>query len=272
MGKRSLKKSGMPMSSHRTTARRRVVHIDAHLIHEVTSPQAFGMLQRTRAQGCAKPEKTFATMDHAIPARNVDVRCGCRWRRKCGPCARIAKTGITPWDINGRSRASCMSWGRRWRDAPRHDHRLRRQPHEHHGAFNAGLRHRHERGRARAGDAQCLLQKKPKTMAITVDGELGKGASLPRTSSWRLSPRMVRAAARLRLRVPGSAIRKPSMANRMTICNMSIEGGARRHDRAGRTTFRFVKRAVPMRHQGEAWDRAVAYWKTLVTDGRRLRP
>jgi 3-isopropylmalate/(R)-2-methylmalate dehydratase large subunit len=103
-------------------------------------------------------------------------------------------------------------------------------------------------------------------MAITVDGELGKGVTAKDIILAIIAKNGAGGGAGYVFEYRGSAIRKLSMANRMTICNMSIEGGARAGMIApDATTFDFVK-GRPYAPQGEAWDRAVAYWQTLVTD------
>jgi 3-isopropylmalate/(R)-2-methylmalate dehydratase large subunit len=117
---------------------------------------------------------------------------------------------------------------------------------------------------------QCLLQKKPRTMAITVDGELGTGVTAKDIILAIIAKNGAGGGAGYVFEYRGSAIRSLSMANRMTICNMSIEGGARAGMIApDETTFAFVK-GRPYAPQGEAWERAVAFWKTLGSDADAL--
>jgi 3-isopropylmalate/(R)-2-methylmalate dehydratase large subunit len=112
---------------------------------------------------------------------------------------------------------------------------------------------------------QCLLQKKPKTMAITVDGELGKGVTAKDIILAIIAKNGAGGGAGYVFEYRGSAIRKLSMANRMTICNMSIEGGARAGMIApDETTFEFVKG----RPYAPRARRGIAPWPT----GRRLSP
>ncbi len=113
---------------------------------------------------------------------------------------------------------------------------------------------------------QCLLQMKPKTFAINVDGELGFGVTAKDIILAIIAKNGAAGGAGYVFEYRGSAIRKLSMANRMTICNMSIEGGARAGMIApDETTFDYIK-GRPYAPKGEAWDQAVAYWRTLVTD------
>jgi len=245
-----------------------VLYIDAHLIHEVTSPQAFGML-RERGLKVRRPEKTFATMDHAIPTRNVDIAL---WPVDAATQVRTLREncedfGITLWDINGPIQGIVHVVGPEMGVTHPGMTIVCGDSHTStHGAFGAlafGI------GTSEVGHVlatQCLLQKKPMTMAITVDGELGKGVTAKDIILAIIAKNGAGGGAGYVFEYRGSAIRKLSMANRMTICNMSIEGGARAGMIApDETTFEFVK-GRPYAPQGEAWDRAVAYWKTLVTD------
>ncbi len=245
-----------------------VLYIDAHLIHEVTSPQAFGML-RERGLKVRRPEKTFATMDHAIPTRNVDIAL---WPVDAATQVRTLREncedfGITLWDINGPIQGIVHVVGPEMGVTHPGMTIVCGDSHTStHGAFGAlafGI------GTSEVGHVlatQCLLQKKPKTMAITVDGELGKGVTAKDIILAIIAKNGAGGGAGYVFEYRGSAIRKLSMANRMTICNMSIEGGARAGMIApDETTFEFIK-GRPYAPQGEAWERAVAYWKTLVTD------
>ena len=245
-----------------------VLYIDAHLIHEVTSPQAFTML-RERGLKVRRPEKTFATMDHAIPTRSTDISL---WPADAATQVRTLRKnceefGITLWDIDGPIQGIVHVVGPEMGVTQPGMTIVCGDSHTStHGAFGAlafGI------GTSEVGHVlatQCLLQKKPKTMAITVDGELGKGVTAKDIILAIIAKNGAGGGAGYVFEYRGSAIRKLSMANRMTICNMSIEGGARAGMIApDETTFEFVK-GRPYAPKGEAWDRAVAYWKTLVTD------
>jgi 3-isopropylmalate/(R)-2-methylmalate dehydratase large subunit len=245
-----------------------ILYIDAHLIHEVTSPQAFTML-RERGLKVRRPDKTFATMDHAIPTRSTDIAL---WPMDAATQVRTLRQncedfGITLWDINGPIQGIVHVVGPEMGVTQPGMTIVCGDSHTStHGAFGAlafGI------GTSEVGHvlaSQCLMQKKPKTFAITVDGELGRGVTAKDIILAIIAKNGAGGGAGYVFEYRGSAIRKLSMANRMTICNMSIEGGAR----AGMiapddTTFDYIQGRF-FAPKGEDWERAVAYWRTLVTD------
>ncbi len=243
-----------------------ILYIDAHLIHEVTSPQAFAEIRR-RALRVRRPECTFATMDHAIPTREIPL-----WpdeavtqvnalRQNC------SDYGITLWDIRGDIQgivhvvAPEMGVTQPGMTIVCGDSHTST-----HGAFGAlafGI------GTSEVGHvlaSQCLMQSKPKTFAINVEGELGLGVTAKDIILAIIAQNGASGGAGYVFEYRGSAIRGLSMANRMTICNMSIEGGAR----AGliapdETTYEYV-RGRPYAPTGSDWDKARARWQELTTD------
>ena len=245
-----------------------ILYIDAHLIHEVTSPQAFAML-RERGLKVRRPDRTFATMDHAIPTRNVDIEL---WPIDAATQVRTLRQncedfGITLWDIKGDVQGIVHVVGPEMGVTQPGMTIVCGDSHTStHGAFGAlafGI------GTSEVGHVlatQCLLQNKPKTFAINVEGELGTGVTAKDIILAIIAKNGAAGGTGYVFEYRGSAIRKLSMANRMTICNMSIEGGARAGMIApDQTTFDYIK-GRPYAPQGEQWDKAVAYWKTLVTD------
>lgn len=246
-----------------------VLYIDAHLIHEVTSPQAFTML-RERNLKVRRPDRTFATMDHAIPTRiGVGIEL---WPLDAATQVRTLRQncedfGITLWDIEGDVQGIVHVVGPEMGVTQPGMTIVCGDSHTStHGAFGAlafGI------GTSEVGHvlaSQCLLQKKPKTFAINVEGELGFGVTAKDIILAIIAKNGAGGGAGYVFEYRGSAIRNLSMANRMTICNMSIEGGARAGMIApDEKTFDYVK-GRPYAPQGEAWDRAVAYWQTLQTD------
>lgn len=250
-----------------------VLYIDAHLVHEVTSPQAFNML-RDRDLAVRRPDKTFATMDHAIPTRPVDggfeplqlwpsdaANQVQTLRRNC------EEFGVTLWDIEGDVQGIVHVVGPEMGVTRPGMTIVCGDSHTStHGAFGAlafGI------GTSEVGHVlatQCLLQQKPKSFAINIEGELGPGVTAKDIILAIIARIGIGGGRGHVFEYRGSAIRNMSMAGRMTICNMSIEGGAR----AGMiapddTTFDWLKGRTFM-PAGEAWDEAVAYWRTLPSD------
>ncbi len=245
-----------------------ILYIDTHLIHEVTSPQAFNML-RERGLTVRRPDRTFATMDHAIPTRPVPPE---RWpdaariqvetlRRNC------QEFGITLWDIEGPVQGIVHVVGPEMGITQPGSTIVCGDSHTStHGAFGAlafGI------GTSEVGHVlatQTLLQHKPKTFAINVEGELGPGVTAKDIILAIIAKNGVAGGRGYVFEYRGSAIEKLDMAGRMTICNMSIEGGARAGMIApDETTFAWLK-GRPYAPQGEEWEKAVATWRTLPTD------
>ncbi len=246
-----------------------VLYIDAHLVHEVTSPQAFNTL-RERGLAVRRPDRTFATMDHAIPTRqDVGIEL---WPADAAIQVRALRQncedfGITLWDIDGDVQGIVHVVGPEMGVTQPGMTIVCGDSHTStHGAFGAlafGI------GTSEVGHVlatQCLLQMKPKTFAVNVEGELGFGVTAKDIILAIIAKNGAGGGAGYVFEYRGSAIRRLTMANRMTICNMSIEGGAR----AGMIapddkTFDYIQ-GRPFAPKDETWDRAVAYWRTLVTD------
>jgi 3-isopropylmalate/(R)-2-methylmalate dehydratase large subunit len=248
------------------------LYVDLHLIHEVTSPQAFTTL-RERGIKVRRPEKTWATMDHSIPTtprgkdglpvitdaeaaaqlRQIEVNCaefgvelqGFKSENQgivhvIGPEAGRTQPGMVV--VCGDSHTST------------------------HGAFGAlafGI------GTSEVGHVlatQCLLQRKPKTLNVRVDGELQKGVTAKDIILAICAKLGIGGATGHVIEYTGAAIRALSMEERMTVCNMSIEAGARAGMIApDAATFAYLhgKQFAP---KGPAWDRAVAAWSQLPSD------
>ena len=245
-----------------------ILYIDAHLIHEVTSPQAFGMLRELGLQ-VRRPERTFATMDHAIPTRNVDISL---WPSDAATQVRTLRQncedfGVTLWDINGDVQGIVHVVGPEMGVTQPGMTIVCGDSHTStHGAFGAlafGI------GTSEVGHVlatQCLLQMKPKTFAINVEGELGHGVTAKDIILAIIAKNGAAGGTGYVFEYRGSAIRSLSMANRMTVCNMSIEGGARAGMIApDEKTFEYIQ-GRPYAPKGVEWEKAVAYWRTLVSD------
>ena len=247
-----------------------VLYIDLHLVHEVTSPQAFAGL-RKRGIKARRPDRTFATMDHGIPTFSRDlpivddmvIKQIAQLEENCrendiplygikhgaekqgivhiiGPELGLTQPGMTI--VCGDSHTAT------------------------HGAFGAlgfGI------GTSEVEmvlASQCLLQRKPKTMEVRVTGMLRKGVTAKDIILGIIARYGVGAGTGHVFEYTGAAVRAMTMEQRMTVCNMSIEGGSR----AGMiapddTTFQYVagREFAP---KGAAWDAAVAKWQSLPTD------
>jgi 3-isopropylmalate/(R)-2-methylmalate dehydratase large subunit len=245
-----------------------VLYIDTHFIHEVTSPQAFNGLNK-RGIKVFRPKQTVATADHNVPTLNQHLPIKEELSRKqvealikncgehgvelyglghpyqgivhvIGPELGITQPGMTI--VCGDSHTST------------------------HGAFGAiafGI------GTSEVEmvlSTQCLLQSKPKLMRINVEGELNKGVVSKDIVLYILAQISASGATGYAVEFAGSAIRSLSMEARMTICNMSIEMGGRCGLIApDETTIEYIKGRT-FAPQGDAWEKAVADWKTLFSD------
>ncbi len=245
-----------------------LLYIDLHLIHEVTSPQAFDGL-RLAGRPVRRPDLTIATEDHNVPTLDIDKPIADvvsrtqveTLRKNCaefgirlhpmgdasqgivhviGPQLGLTQPGMTI--VCGDSHTST------------------------HGAFGAlafGI------GTSEVEHVlatQTLPQYKPKTMAITVNGTLPEGVTSKDIILAVIAKIGTGGGQGYVLEYRGEAIRALSMEARMTICNMSIEAGARAGMIApDETTFAYLK-GRPHAPSGSDWDTAVAHWRTLVTD------
>ncbi|MYD90971.1 MAG: 3-isopropylmalate dehydratase large subunit [Caldilineaceae bacterium SB0662_bin_9] len=243
-----------------------VIYVDAHLIHEVTSPQAFAEL-RSRDLRVRRPEQTFATMDHAIPTRDIPLwpddaqaQVGAL-RDNCG------QFGITLWDIKGDVQgivhvvAPEMGVTQPGMTIVCGDSHTST-----HGAFGALAFGIGTSEVAHVLASQCLMQEKPKTFAINVEGRLAPGVTAKDIILAIIAKNGASGGVGHVFEYRGSTVRNLSMANRMTICNMSIEGGAR----AGMiapdiTTYEYMY-GRPYAPTGKAWNDAVIEWSALATD------
>ncbi|MBN8657944.1 MAG: 3-isopropylmalate dehydratase large subunit [Anaerolineae bacterium] len=245
-----------------------VLYIDLHLVHEVTSPQAFTGL-RQRGLKVRRPDKTLATMDHSIPTTPIDVPIA-----DAMAAAQIkqmetnaAEFGITLHGMTSPHRGIVHVIGPELgRTQPGMTIVCGDSHTATHGAFGAlafGI------GTSEVEHVlatQCLLQKKPKTYEVRVEGTLKPGVSSKDIILALIAKIGTGGGTGHVFEYTGSAIRSLTMEQRMTICNMSIEGGARAGMIApDEVTFEYLK-GREFAPQGADWDKAVAYWKTLATD------
>ena len=249
-----------------------VLYIDLQLLHEVTSPQAFDELQR-RGLRLRRPDRHLATIDHSTPTTPPDENGEYAWytdqaRKQVETLyANCEKNGVElhGWDSPSRGIVHVMG-PEMGATQPGMTIVCGDSHTATHGAFGAlafGI------GTTEVGHVmatQCLLQHKPKTLGIRVEGDLRPGVTPKDVILHIIGLVGVGGGTGSVIEYFGSTFRNMDMEGRMTVCNMSIECGAR----AGlvapdETTFEYLegRRKAP---SGEAWDEAVADWKTLKTD------
>ncbi|TZF83127.1 3-isopropylmalate dehydratase large subunit [Pedobacter sp. BS3] len=245
-----------------------VLFIDRHLIHEVTSPVAFLGL-KTRGIKVLYPERTFATADHNTPTQNqhLPVQDPLSANQLKALEENSKEYGIMHWGLGHFKNGIVHVIG------PENGITLPGvtivcgDSHTStHGAFGAiafGI------GTSEVEmvlSAQCIMQPKPKKMRITVNGSLSKGVTPKDVALYIISRLTTSGATGYFVEYAGEVFRNMSMEGRMTVCNLSIEMGARGGMIApDQTTFDYVK-GREFAPKGEAWDKAMAYWKTLKTD------
>jgi 3-isopropylmalate/(R)-2-methylmalate dehydratase large subunit len=245
-----------------------VVYIDRHLIHEVTSPQAFDELA-ARKLPLFRPSQILATADHNVPTLHQDQpireplsrlqveklteNCekygielyGLGHARQgivhvIGPELGLTQPGLTI--VCGDSHTST------------------------HGAFGAVAFGIGTSQVAQVMASQCLLLSRPQRMRISIEGELRPGVTAKDLILYIIAQLGTGGATGHFVEYAGSAVRSLSMEGRMTVCNMSIEMGARGGLIApDATTFTYVE-GRPFAPKGAAWNDAVAYWETLYSD------
>lgn len=245
-----------------------VLYIDLHLIHEVTSPQAFTGL-REKGLTVRRPDRTMATMDHGIPTTPLDVPIEDEMvLRQIGQLEKnCAEFGIPLQGLHSTHRGIVHVIGPELGLTQPGMTIVCGDSHTStHGAFGALAFGIGTSEIEHVLATQCLLQVKPKTYAVKVDGKLGKGVSAKDIILNLISRIGIGGGTGHVFEYMGHAIRTLSMEERMTICNMSIEGGAR----AGliapdEITFEYVA-GKPHAPQGAAWDEAVARWRALPTE------
>ena len=244
-----------------------LLYVDLHLVHEVTSPQAFESL-RLANRPVRRPDLTIATMDHDVPTR------GGR------PAAdEIAERQMSALESNCRREGIALYGMGHARQGIVHvigPELGLTQPgllivcgDSHtstHGAFGAlafGI------GTSEVEHVlatQCLRQRRPKTMAVTVEGALPLGVTAKDVALGIIARIGVDGGRGHVIEYRGSTIRELSMEGRMTVCNMTIEAGARAGMVApDETTFAYVK-GRPHAPADQRWDEAIRQWKKLATD------
>ena len=245
-----------------------VLYIDKHLIHEVTSPQAFAGLE-ARGLKVFRPEKTVATPDHNIPTVNQHLKIEDDLSRNQIETltANCKKNDITLYGLNHPKNGIVHVVGPELGHTQPGMTMVCGDSHTStHGAFGAVAFGIGTSEVEMVLATQCILQPKPKKMRITVDGELQNGVTAKDLTLYVIAQLGTGGATGYFVEYAGSAVRNLTMEGRMTVCNMSIEMGARGGMIApDETTFEYVK-GREFAPKGEDWDKAVAKWKELKTD------
>jgi 3-isopropylmalate/(R)-2-methylmalate dehydratase large subunit len=245
-----------------------VLYVDLHLVHEVTSPQAFAGLA-ARGIGVRRPDRTFATMDHSIPTLPrglavVDQEAQEQLRTLAANCK---EHGITLYGTDSEKQGIVHVIGPELGlTQPGHTIVCGDSHTSTHGAFGAlafGI------GTSEVEHVlatQCLLQRRAKTLEVRIDGVLRAGVGAKDLVLALIAQIGVGGATGHVIEYTGSAIRALDMEGRMTVCNMSIEAGARAGMiAADDVTFAYLegREHAP---KGAAWDAAVARWRELHSD------
>jgi len=246
-----------------------LLYIDRHLVHEVTSPQAFEGLRIT-GRKVRHPEKTLAVVDHNVPT-TADRKLGIKNEESRIQVEALAKNaadfGIDYYDAADRRQGIVHIIGPEQGFTLPGTTIVCGDSHTStHGAFGALA---HGIGTSEVEHVlatQTLIQKKAKNMLVRVDGALPAGVTAKDIILAIIGEIGTAGGTGYVIEYAGDAIRSLSMEGRMTVCNMSIEGGARAGMIApDETTFAYIKDR-PRAPKGRDWDLARAYWETLRSD------
>jgi len=244
------------------------LYIDRLYCHEVTSPQAFSGM-RDRGLKCFRPEKIFCMPDHNIPTLNQDKEI----------VDHISRNQVAALDKNAKDFGlNYFGMGHKKNGiihvvGPENGLTLpgmtivcgdsHTSTHGAMGAIAFGI------GTSEVEmvmASQCVLQSRPKTMRITVDGKLSKGVTAKDIALYIIAKMTTGGATGYFVEYAGEAVKDLTMEGRLTLCNLSIEMGARGGMIApDEKTIEYIK-GREYAPKGEAWDKAVEYWKTLKSD------
>ena len=245
-----------------------LLYIDLHLVHEVTSPQAFDGL-RENNRSVRRPDLTVATVDHNIPTtdRSLPINDPLAAKQIAVLRKNCSEFNIRLFDVDAAEQGIVHVIGPELGLTQPGMTIVCGDSHTStHGAFGAlafGI------GTSEVEHVlatQCLPQNRPKTMLVEVSGSLPEGVTAKDLALGIIGAIGTDGATGHAIEYAGEAVRELSMESRMTLCNMSIEAGARAGMIApDETTFAYLKgrRFAPA---GAKWDEAIRYWQTLVTD------
>ena len=245
-----------------------VLFIDRHMVHEVTSPVAFLSLKKRRLP-VLHPERTFATADHNTPTVNQHLPVADPLsRNQLKALEENAKNhGISYWGLGHKKNGIVHVVGPEYGITQPGATIVCGDSHTStHGAFGAiafGI------GTSEVEmvlSTQCIMQPKPKKMLITINGKLNKGVTPKDVALFIISKLTTSGATGYFVEYAGEVFKHLTMEGRMTVCNLSIEMGARGGMIApDEKTFEYIKNRE-FTPKAKAWDKAMTYWKTLYTD------
>ena len=245
-----------------------VLFIDRHLIHEVTSPVAFLGL-KNRGLSVLYPKRTFATADHNTPTINQHLPVADPLSRNQLKALEENATshGISYWGLGHKKNGIVHVVGPEYGITQPGATIVCGDSHTStHGAFGAiafGI------GTSEVEmvlATQCIMQSKPKKMRITINGSLNRGVTPKDVALFIISKLTTSGATGYFVEYAGEIFEQLSMEGRMTVCNLSIEMGARGGMIApDEKTFKYIKDRE-FTPKGTDWDKAMKYWETLYTD------
>lgn len=241
------------------------LYIDRLYCHEVTSPQAFAGM-RARGLKCLRPQQIFCMPDHNTPTHDQDKPIEDPVsRRQVDTLARNARDfGLTHFGMFDRNNGVIHVVGpEQGLSLPGMTIVCGDSHTSTHGAMGAVAFGIGTSEVEMVLASQCILQAKPRSMRITVNGKLNKGVTAKDVALYIMSRITTSGATGYFVEYAGEAVRNLSMEGRLTLCNLSIEMGARGGFIApDEVTFEYIK-GRPYAPKGEAWEKAVAEWRTL---------
>ena len=241
------------------------LYIDRLYCHEVTSPQAFDGM-RARGLKCFRPDKIYCMPDHNTPTHDQDKPIADPVSAKqVSTLAQNAKDfGLTHYGMMSRDNGIIHVVGpEKGLSLPGMTIVCGDSHTSTHGAMGAVAFGIGTSEVEMVMASQCILQQKPKSMRISINGQLGKGVTAKDVALYLMAQLTTSGATGYFVEYAGDVVKNLSMEGRLTLCNLSIEMGARGGFIApDEVTFDYVK-GKEFAPKGEEWERAVAYWKTL---------
>ena len=241
------------------------LYIDRLYCHEVTSPQAFAGL-RARGLKCFRPDHIVCMPDHNTPTHDQDkpIADPVSKHQVDTLAANCKEFGLTHYAMMSKDNGIIHVVGpEKGLSLPGMTIVCGDSHTSTHGAMGAVAFGIGTSEVEMVMASECILQQKPKSMRININGKLGKGVSAKDVALYLMSQLTTSGATGYFVEYAGDVVRSMSMEGRLTLCNLSIEMGARGGFVApDETTFAYIK-GREHAPKGEAWDKAVAYWKTL---------